>query len=215
MTTKEEIHEEPVGEGVQEAYLPDIVPAEYIRPPSDTVFANATWLHAGPEVRRLVEEVMAYPEHSDLAALPYSVVWRRRSTAWIRKPDIPLFVSVEGAKPRDVWEATQMEAAGFPHFYVDLHWQFFDDLRSGLQPGQKRDPDENPESRGAQYVHEGVLQQHIDHALSCWYVENGILHKQPPDFMGYAKNVERFGLWNEGLTVGYRQLSIWGERGDE
>ncbi len=194
------------GEG-QDSYLAPTVPETYVNPPGETAFANATWMHAGPEVRKLVADVMAYEEFSDLQGMQYSVVWRRKTAPM--KGDDPIFATVEITKARVIWEANQMEVPNFPRFFVDLCWQHFNTLRNGGTPGEREDPDGNPETRGAQYVHNGILQQHVHHALSSLSVTNDILGKRAPDFTGWATTVKRFGLWTGGLLVVRRQMSLW------
>lgn len=199
---------EPTGEGTQEAYLADIdVPHGYIRSPGETVFANATWMHVGPEIRKLVAEVMRFEEFNDIRGVPFQAVWRRRSKPM--RGFEPIFSSVELVQPRVIWEANQMEMPDFPRYFLDFHWSHFNDLREGLEPGQKHDPDENPENRSPQFVHEKTLQQHIHHALSHLSIENDILGKRSPDFSGFAETVKRYGLWNNGIVVVRRQMSLW------
>lgn len=191
----------------QETYLMDKIGPDYIQPPGETAFANATWMHAGPEIMKIVDAVMAFDEFNDVRHVPMRVVWRRKTSPM--RGDEPVFASVELVKPRVVWEASQIEVTDFPRYFLDLHWAHFNDLRNGREPGSKPDPEENPETRGAQYVHHEVLQQHIHHALSHLYIDNDILSKRQPDFSGFAMTVKRFGLWNRPLLVVRRQMSLW------
>lgn len=203
---------QPDGEGQQDSYLPPDVPPGYVNPPSGTQFANATWLRAGPEIRTLVEGVLDYDEFRDLRDLDYSVVWRRNGTPMLPN-DVPAFATVDIVPARVIWEALQLEERNFPRFIVDLRWTHFDALRRGKSPGEPEgDENQPPGGRGAEYVHHGVLEQHVHHALMSIYVDNDIIHRRPVDFFGYADTVRRFGSWNAGIAAVRTQLSLFDQK---
>ncbi len=144
--------------------LQGMVPDGHLLPPSDTQFANATWLRCGPEVMREIEEVLgnpAYDEFNELAGMPFAAVWRRRSKPARRSPgddkaEEPIYVTCATVDPLVIWHAGQVETPDFPTFFIFLHWQWFDDLRhGGKMPGED---DEQP--AGARYVSTEVLRQH-------------------------------------------------------
>lgn len=210
-TDPSNVSEFPTGEGQQDSYLVDQVPPNFVRPPGETAFANATWMHVGPEIQRLVDQVMAFDEFQDIQALDFVTVWRRK-TKPMRKDD-PIFASVELVAPRVVWEALQREDTGFPRFFLDLHWAHFNDLRNGRTPGddEAQEGEEAPQGVGAQYVHQEVLQQHVHAALSSLDCTNDIVKRVPPEFSGYSKTVMRYGLYSQPLLVLRRQMSLWGD----
>lgn len=193
------------GEEGQESYLPSTVPEGYIIPPNETQFANATWLEAGPELLKLAEELLQYDEFKEIAHLDYEMVWRRKSHPMMG--DMPIFASVEIVKPRVVWQTYKRGVERFPRYWIDLHWQHFTDLRSGKRPGE--DAPDDPQERSAEYVHPGILQQHLHHALSKLWIDNDILRPRKPDFMGWAETVKRYGTWNEGIARVRQQLALW------
>lgn len=192
-------------EAEQDTYLPPDVPPGYIQPPTGTMFANATWLQAGPDLVRHVDAILAYEEFNDLRGLDYSVVWRRNG-----KPDRngePVFATVEIVPQRMVWEALQQELTTFPRWILDLRWTWFDDLRRG----KRADDGEEDEhiQRPAEYVHRDVLAQHIHHALMGLDVVNDIVHRRQPDFAGFAATIKRYGHWNSGVAAIASQLELW------
>lgn len=199
----------PTGEGQQDSYLVDQVPPNFVRPPGETAFANATWMHVGPEIQRLVDQVMAFEEFQDIQSLSFVTVWRRKTKPM--RGFEPVFASTELVAPRVVWEANQREDTEFPRFFLDLHWTHFNDLRNGREPGaeEHEEGEEAPEGRGAQYVHQTVLQAHIHGALSSIGCTNDIVKKVPPEFIGYSKTVARYGLHTHPLLVLRRQMSLW------
>lgn len=198
------------GEGDQDTFLPPDVPPGYLLPPTGQVFANATWLTASAQVKRLVSEMIEdYDEFSDLRGVAYEVVWRRNGKPMM-SDEMPKFAAADITPPRYVWQAYQDGVENFPLFSVDLFWTHFDDLRRGKRPGEREIPE--GEQRSAEYVHEKVLQQHIHHALSSLYVDNDIVHRRGPDFSGFAATVKRFGQWNEGVVSLANQLSLWPSR---
>lgn len=203
---------EPPAEGEQETYLPPIVPEGYITPPSGTQFANATWLRAGPEIERLVRDVLDFEEFNDIRELDYAVVWRRKAAPMRR--DGPIFAGVEIVPQRIVWESYQLGMERFPRFFVDLYWQHFDDLRRGREPGSREKVSDERAAANVSYVHGGILQQHLHHALSTLEAESDILKRRQPDFAGFAATIQRFGQWTSGVMSIARQLELWPKRGE-
>lgn len=198
---------------VQETYLAPDVPPGYVIPPAGTMFANATWLRAGPDIEALVEELLGFDEFSDLRDLNYVVTWRRQTKPM--RGDEPVFVSADIVAPRMVWEALQLEVPDFPRYLLDLHWSHFDDLRRGRTPGEpERQGDEQVGGSGASYVHRTTLQQHIHHALMGLSVDNDIVKRRQPDYAGFAATIKRFGQWNLGVVALARQLALWPNRED-
>lgn len=200
-------------EGEQEQFTTPTVPANYIVPPSGMQFANATWLPAGPEVRDLIAQLLAFEEFEDIAELDYEVIWRRQTHPMLGEDAI--FVTTEIVPPLIIWESYRLGQERFPRFFVHVHWQHFDDLRRGHVPGTKDEADAPPEGRQAMYVHEGIFQQHAHHALSFLTVENDIVKKRAPEYAGFAATIKRFGLWTSAAVTVARQMAFWSNKSDE
>lgn len=198
------------GEGAQDSYLPPDVPPGTILPPTGTQFANATWMPAGEQIVRIVQRVLGYDEMKEIAELDYDVLWRRNGKPFINGE--PVFATVDIAPARWVWQAAQQELLTFPRFVIDLRWPHFDDMRRGKREGEGESAEHV--AAAVEYVHEQVLERHIHHALMGLDVTNDIVSRKAPDFAGFAKTVERFGLFNGGVTAVVGQGTLWAQRDD-
>lgn len=184
---------EPPDEEKALAYMAD-APEWAIIPPGGNVFANATWLEAGPEYRRLVESVLEYEELEQIRSLSYGVYWRRKTKPQRkgRWGDEPIYATVTIVDPRTIWTAYQEGCETFPRLYIDLQWQHLEDAR-----------DEG------MYVHADMIRRDIHRALMALEVDNDIVRKMPPDVQDFAATVQRFGLSNPGLTNMRAQMALW------
>lgn len=191
---------ERAGEESQDTFVPP-PPGKaqpgYINPPALETFANATYLPAGPEIRKIVEKVLKFDELNDLAGDTWMAVWRRKGKpTWTRNADDRQFVGTEITSPLTLWIAGQHEDATFPKYVINLFWLHLDELRS----------DED----GARYVPNAVMERHVMMALlGLERSESGVLTKHGLGFSDWAKVVARYGMFSDELVDLRRQMKLW------
>lgn len=161
-------------------------PPDWINPPGNDQFDNATHMIAGPIEVKVVRDLIKLKEFAPIRAFPYKVVWRKQTKPMI--DDMPVFAGVEVAGL--LWRFLSEGALGFA---VNLHWAHFDELRA--------------ESK---WVHPDTLAQHAHHALMHLHVTpQGTLKTRQPPIRVFAETVKRHGAWNTGLLDLANQLKLW------
>lgn len=189
------------GDGQDTYLLPlEEAPEGFIMPPSDSQFANATWMMGGPELKKIAEEVLAYEEFSEIRDIPYVIVWRRNGAPKRKVPggdDEPIFATVERISPRTLWFAQYLEEADYPQYYIDLRW-----------------PNFQAERDDGMWVNYQIVGRDIHHALMGMEVINDRLTTRPPDFRGWAATVQRFGIYTPGLGLIRKQMRLWDDDDD-
>ena len=191
----------PSDDGEQPSYLMPQVPENFILAPSDSTFANATWLRAGPEVAELVDEVLELvSEDTDfkaLALMDWDVCWRRQ-TSPMRNGE-PNYAGVWVPNPRVEWEVMKHGIEDFPRFVIDINWKHFADLLSDDQPAA---------------VHRDYVKRDIHYALAGLVVENDRISTRPPVVLR-PSNVKEFGVHGDEVRILKRQFDGWPELLDE
>ncbi len=166
---------------------PDEAPPGSITPPGNDAFANATFLQAGPEIKELVDEVLAFDELSDLQGKRCAVVWKKKSKPMM-PGDIPRLADAVAVLPLYLW----LGEGGLPDFLVFLHWAHFDDMR-----------DES------NFVAPETLQQHVHHALLGLEVtKEGNVKAGDRPYEIRPESAKRYGEWNAGIVQVRRQLRL-------
>lgn len=185
------------GDGEQPSYLPPTVPEGFILAPSDSTFANATWLRAGPEIRELVAEVLEMKgEDTDfraLALMDWEVCWRRATAP--QHNGEPNYAGVWVPDPRVEWEVLRHGVEDFARFVVDIHWKHFADLADDDQPAA---------------VHRDYVRRDIHYALARLTVDNDRISTRPPILLLPA-NVREFGAHGDGARMIKREFDNWPE----
>lgn len=191
----------PSDDGEQPSYLMPQVPEGFILAPSDSAFANATWLRAGPEVTALIDEVLELDnpdtDFRALALMDWEVCWRRQTSP--TRNGEPNYAGVWVPIPRVEWEVMKHGIEDFPRFVVDIHWKHFADLQNDDQPAA---------------VHRDYVKRDIHYALAGLIVENDRISTRPPVILRPA-NVKEFGVHGDEMRVLKRQFDAWPELLDE
>lgn len=165
---------------------PGHAPPGWVQPPIGDAFDNATHLFAGPEVQRLVTELLSFDEFRDLQSFPYEVVWRKKTRPMIG--GAPVFATVTVFDP-----LVRFLTEGKLGYAINLHWQHLDDLRTE-----------------SSWVHPVTLQQHIHHALMHLLVtEEVTLARQQPPVQLYPETVKRYGAFTPAILRLKEQLALW------
>ena len=191
-------------EGVQAGYVPP-PPGKaqpgYIKPPALEQFANATYLPAGPEIRKIVERVLKFKELADLRGIEIDVVWRRKGKPMLGlEEDERRFVAPQIFDPLVHWLAKDREAT-FPALVLNLYWLHFEELSEAEE--------------GPTYVAEKNLERHIFMALRVLDVsESGVLSIGSMTFDHIADLVSHYGKATVGLVRLAEQLALWPSAGE-
>ena len=187
----------PSDDGEQPSYLPPTVPEGFILAPSDSAFANATWLRAGPDITELIEEVLDLDnpdtDFRALAMMDWDACWRR-ATSPVRNGE-PAYAGVWVPDPRVEWEVLKHGIEDFPRFVVDINWKHFADLLKDDQPAA---------------VHREYVKRDIHYALAGLVVENDRINTRPPVVLR-PSNVKAFGSHGDEVRLIKQAFDGWAE----
>lgn len=158
--------------------------AELVRilPPSAEAFDGATRLVCGPEVEKLLDAVLKYPEFKDLAAVPGAILWFQRRKLIDGEPVFTVGQPWSSGSAGDaVWYADRVrKVEDFPRWVVGLYWRNFDDLSSE-----------------GNYVTSETLERHIYLALmSLEVTEGGKIVRRQPSVRTWHEAIERYGAYD-------------------
>ena len=162
-----------------------------IMPPSKEAFDGATRLRVGPEIEKIIDKVLAFPEFEDLVMLPSTAVWYRKRRFIDEQP---VFAFAKKWDEDAVWyNAAVTKSENYPSWRIGLNWLNFDDLREE-----------------GNFVTDQTLERHIYLALMAIQVTEGKgIVKRHPSISTWHEAVKRYGAYDSEIVrlQGMLQLS--------
>lgn len=178
-----------VSEGTQASAFPgsDAPPGSII-PPTAAVMENATWVDAGPEIRDVLDGLIANTEDfADLRGRSTGIVWSRNRGKTFNDEPMFAWCEVLGGLEQHFAEGA------LPEIVVVLSYKAIDAMRSE-----------------GQYLNREVLAVHLDRALSALEVsEGGIITVSNKPVLSYPGMVKRRGLWTGGERLVHAQMGLF------
>lgn len=161
--------------------MPNKEPVTILPPPKES-FDGATRLVVGPEIQKIIDRVLAFPEFAKHAMLPSTAIWYRK-----RKlvGGMPVFAFAKEWDEDAVWYAERvLKSENYPRWRIGLNWLNFDDLREE-----------------GSFVVDTTLERHIYMAVMGITVsESEGVERNPFAVQTWPEAVKRYGAYDTELV---------------